>query len=145
MRRWVRRFGADERGNAVIEMVIGLPAFFLFVVLAVAGARLAMAQQATQAAAADAARSASIARTAPEARAAAQSALTSSLSNAAVRCRSSSLTLDTSGFSRPVGTAASVTAQVTCTIDWAGISVPGLPRTVDASMSSPLDTYRARR
>ncbi len=145
MRRWAKQLRADERGNATIELVVGIPVFFLFVLLAVAGARLAMTHQATQAAAADAARSASIARSPAEARSAAQSALSSSLNNASVRCSRSSLSLDTSGFSRPVGTAASVTAQVTCTIDWRGIELPGLPRTVVASMSSPLDTYRARR
>lgn len=142
MRRWTKQLRADERGNAIIELVVGIPVFFLFVLLAIAGARLAMAHQASQAAAADAARSASIARNPTEARSAAQSAISSSLNSA---CSRSSLSLDTSGFNRPVGNAASVTAQVTCTIDWRGIELPGLPRTVDASVSSPLDTYRARR
>jgi len=47
----------------VIEAVIGVPAFMLFVALIVFAGRVAIAHQGVQSAAADAARSASIART----------------------------------------------------------------------------------
>ena len=52
-----------QRGSAVIETVIGIPAFMLFVALIVYAGRVAIAHQVVQSAAADAARSASIART----------------------------------------------------------------------------------
>ena len=41
---------------------------------------------------------------------------------------------------------ASVTATVTCVVNLSDVAVPGLPgtRTITATMSSPLDTYRER-
>jgi hypothetical protein len=45
-----------------------------------------------------------------------------------------------------VGTPASVTATVTCVVNLSDVAIPGLPgtRTITATMSSPLDTYRER-
>ena len=56
------------------------------------------------------------------------------------------ISVDTSGFGSPVGTPASVRATVTCVVNLSDLAVPGVPgtRTVSASMSSPLDTYRER-
>ena len=49
-------------------------------------------------------------------------------------------------FSKPVGTAGSVTATVECLLDLADLSVPGVPgsRMVKAASTSPLDTWRER-
>ena len=52
-----------EAGSAALEAAVGLPAFMLFVALVILGGRLAIATQAVQASAAEAARVASIART----------------------------------------------------------------------------------
>ena len=52
----------DERGSAAIEAAIGVPAFALFVGLIIFGGRTATTHEALQSAAADAARSASLAR-----------------------------------------------------------------------------------
>ena len=49
-----------ERGSASIEVAMGVPAIALFLALVILGGRLALAQQAVQAAAADAARTASM-------------------------------------------------------------------------------------
>ncbi len=54
----------DERGSATIEAVMWAPVIAVFLAVTILGGRLAIAQQAVQAAATDAARSASIARTA---------------------------------------------------------------------------------
>jgi len=55
------------------------------------------------------------------------------------------VTLDTSGFSRPVGTAASVAASVSCTVKLSELALPGLPdRVVSATVTSPLDVFRGR-
>lgn len=78
----------DERGSAAIEAAIGLPAFILFVGLIIAGGRLALAHQALQSAASDAARSASIARDAGDAKTSAQQEATTSLNNQNLHCRS---------------------------------------------------------
>ena len=135
-----------ERGSATIEAVIGVPAFLLFVLLIIAAGRIAIARQAVEASAAEAARSASIARTQPQAEANGISGAAASLRNQDVRCTSQRVDVDTSGFAAPVGTPATVTATVTCIADLSDLSIPGLPgsRTITATMSSPIDTYRER-
>lgn len=136
----------DERGSAAIEAAIGLPAFILFVGLIIAGGRLAIAHQALQSAAADAARTASISREASEAASAAREEATTSLNNQKVRCRRTQVSVDTSGFRVPTGQPADVTVTLTCRVDLADLSVPGVPgsRLIRATMSSPIDTWRER-
>ena len=135
-----------ERGSATIEAVIGVPAFLLFVLLIIAAGRIAIARQAVEASAAEAARSASISRTQSQAEADGASGATASLRNQGVRCTVQRVDVDTSGFAVPVGTPATVTATVTCITDLSDLSIPGLPgsRTITATMSSPIDTYRER-
>jgi Flp pilus assembly protein TadG len=135
-----------EWGSATMEAVIGVPAFLLFVLLIIAAGRIALARQAVEASAAEAARSASIARTQGQAQANGVSGAAISLRNQGVRCASQRVDIDTSGFATPVGTPAKVTATVTCIADLSDISIPGLPgaRTITATMSSPIDTYRER-
>lgn len=136
----------DERGSAAIEVAIGLPAFILFVGLIIAGGRLALAHQALQSAATDAARAASIARDAGDASSSARQEAQTSLGNQELDCRSTQVNIDTSGFRVPTGQPADVTVTVTCRVDLADLSVPGVPGThlIRASMSSPIDTWRER-
>lgn len=135
-----------ERGSVTLEAVILIPAFLLFVALVIAAGRVAVARQGVQTAAAEAARQASIARTAGEATAKAQAGAQQTLADQQLRCLSSSVVTDTSGFAAPVGTPASVSATVTCQVDLAGVAIPGLPGslTITASFQSPLDTFRGR-
>lgn len=138
--------GDRERGSAVIEAVIAIPAFVLFVVVIIAAGRVAMAHQSVEAAAAESARSASLARTAGEAQAKATAAGAQTLINQGLQCVSTTLTVDTSGFGVPVGSPAQVSATVTCAVDLGDLTMTGLPGTitVDATVGSPLDTYRGR-
>ena len=101
-----------ETGSAAIEAAVGLPAFMLFVALVILGGRLAIATQAVQASASEAARVASIARTQGAANGDATTAAAASLANQNVRCVRSTVTVDTTGFDAPVGTPAQVTATV---------------------------------
>ena len=142
----LRPLGRSDRGSEALEAAIGVPAFLLFIALIIAGGRLAIADQAVQAAAAEAARSASISRTEGQAHGSAVSGATSSLANQKLQCTTKSVSVDTSGFASPVGTHASVAATVTCVVNLSDVAVPGLPgtRTITATMSSPLDTYRER-
>ena len=135
-----------ERGSVTLEAVILIPAFLLFVALVIAAGRVAVARQGVQTAAAEAARQASIARTAGEATAKAQTGAQQTLADQQLQCLSSSVVTDTSGFAAPVGTPASVSATVTCQVDLAGVAIPGLPGslTITASFQSPLDTFRGR-
>ena len=99
---------SDERGSATVEAVIGVPAFLLLIALLVLGGRIAIATQVVQAAASDAARAASIARTAASARADATTAARHSLTNQDLACATTSVTVDTSAFGAPIGTAGQV-------------------------------------
>ena len=137
----------NERGSAVLEAAIGLPAFLLFIGLILFAGRVAIATQAVDSAAAQAARTASLARTQSTAQTTAHSAATSSLAEQHVNCTRTKVRVDTDGFTAPVGEPATVTANVTCVVNLADLAVPGIPgtRTVTATASSPIDTYRERR
>jgi len=141
-----RRRPASERGSAVIEAVIGVPAFMLFVALIIFAGRVTIAHQGVQSAAADAARSASIARTQGAAQTEGDAAAATSLANQHVNCTATTVSVDTTGFASPAGTPAKVTASVTCQVNLSDIWLPGVPGTkaISATMSSPLDTYRER-
>ena len=136
----------SERGSATIEVVIIVPALMLFVALLIAAGRVQLAHQSVDAAAAEAARAASISRTAASARAEATTAARHSLTNQDLDCATTSVTLDTSAFGTAVGTAGQVHATVTCSLPLGDLGVPGLSgtKTITATMSSPLDTYRER-
>jgi Flp pilus assembly protein TadG len=118
----------------------------LFVGLIIFAGRVTIAHQAVESAANEAARAASIARTQGDAGRDATSSARTSLTNQKVNCRSVRVTVDVSDFDQPVGTPGTVTATVTCRVDLSDVSVPGVPgtKTVTATMSSPLDTYREK-
>ena len=136
----------SERGSASVEAAIGVPAFLMLVGLLVLGGRTAIAQQAVQAAASEAARAASIARTVSSARADASGAAHTSLTNQHLDCANTTVTVDTAAFGTPVGTPGQVSATVTCALRLDDIGLPGIAgtKTITATMSSPLDTYRGR-
>lgn len=142
--RW--RCLRGELGSAAIETVVIVPAFLLFVLLIVYAGRVAVTRQAVQAAAAEAARSASLARSAGQAQSDGAGGAAASLHNQGLTCQSQQVRIDASGFAAPVGTPAQVTATVTCEVDLSQLTLPGLPgtRTITATMTSPIDTYRER-
>lgn len=136
----------SERGSASVEAAIAVPAFALFVGLIVFGGRTTVAHQAVESAASDAARSASLARSAGAAETAAKQAATTSMANQDLDCRDVNVIIDTAGFRALVGGSAVVTVTVECLLDLSDLAVPGVPgkRKVKATMSSPLDTWRER-
>jgi Flp pilus assembly protein TadG len=143
---WVQFRDRDERGSAAVEAAIGVPAFMLFVGLIIFAGRTAVAHQAVESAAADAARSASIARTSSLASNEARQAARTSLTNQQLACVDIIVAVDTGAFTRPIGQAGAVEVTVECRLDLSDLSVPGVPgsRVVRASMSSPLDSWRER-
>lgn len=136
-----------DRGAVSVELVILAPVLVLFVLMVVFAGRWAIAQQAVQSAASDAARSASIARSAGDASGSASAAGVASLNNQDLRCLDQSVTVDTSQFNLPPGVSAQVSVTVTCVVDMSDLAIPGTPgsRTLTATMTSPLDTYRSRQ
>lgn len=140
------RSAQRERGSAAIEAAIGVPAFLLFVAMIIAAGRLAIAHSAVESAAADAARSASLARTQQAAQTAGSDAGAASLANQSLQCKTRTIHVDTTGFATPVGRPATIQATVTCWVNLSDVALPGLPGTqkITATMKSPLDTYRER-
>lgn len=140
------RPSAGDEGSATVELVILAPTLLLFLLLAVFAGRVALARQSVHAAAADAARSASIARTEGAAAVNARSAADATLAAEGLRCLATQVDLDTSAFGAPIGTPGTVAATVSCTVDLTDLSVPGVPgsRQLTATVTSPLDTYRER-
>lgn len=136
----------DDRGSATIEAAIGVPAFMLFVGLIIFGGRTATTHQALQSAASDAARSASLARDAGSAKTAAEKAARSSLNAQDLKCDNVQVHTTTTGFTVAVGQDATVTVTVSCRLKLGDLAVPGVPgqRTISATMTSPLDTWRER-
>lgn len=137
----------DERGSAAVEITLLAPLLVLFVIVVIFGGRLALARQAVTSAAFDAARAASISRTQPEAKTAAAKMAAATLANQQLPCATTHVTIDTSGFTKPVGAPASVQVSVACHVPTADLGLPGISGTVaiEATASSPLDIYRERR
>ncbi|MFJ9121309.1 TadE family protein [Streptomyces sp. NPDC102394] len=143
--RWACRLRSDG-GSVAIEAAIVLPALIMFLCLALAGGRIVTSGAKIDAAAQDAAREASIHRTAAAAQAAAQAAAAESLNDQGIACASSSVHVDTGGLSVPVGQVGTVTATVTCTVTLADLLLPGVPgaRTLTATATSVVDRFRER-
>ncbi|MCA0250905.1 MAG: pilus assembly protein [Actinobacteria bacterium] len=138
----------DERGEAAIEIALLAPLLGALVLLVIFGGRVALARQTVQAAAADAARAASIARDAQDAKHSAGRLAEATLDAQGITCASSAVEVDTRGFAEPVGTPATTTVTVSCDVLTADlIGLPGVPGSVhvEHAMTSPLDRYRERR
>ncbi|MFB7749952.1 TadE family protein [Streptomyces sp. NPDC056121] len=135
-----------DRGSAAIEAAIILPSLLVFLCLAIAGGRLVMSGSKVDAAAQDAAREASIHRTAAAAQEAARAAATASLADQGITCASSSVTINTAGLSVPIGQVATVSATVSCTVDLSDLLLPGAPgsRTMQSTATSVVDQYRQK-
>lgn len=146
-RRLTRAMHGSDRGSAAIEAAVLAPAMLALIGVAIVGGRIQVAGGAIETAAHDAARAASISRTAAQARTNAYTAANATLSQAGLHCARLDVAVDTSGFAIPVGQPATVTADVTCIVDFADL-VPtgGLPasRTLHARFTSVLDTFRTR-
>jgi hypothetical protein len=125
-------------------MAILAPIGILVLAMLVVGARISLAGDRISGVAGIAARDASLARSATAAQQAANAAATAALSQANLHCTNVQVHLDTSGFSLPAGTAASVRVNVTCTVDLSDIGAPGLPgtKTLTDTATSPLDPAR---
>lgn len=136
----------EERGSEALNaLVVGVGICMVMAVLFMAG-RLVVAWSAVEAAAAEAARAASIARTQVQANAAAAAGAEATLAGQDLTCSSTDVDVDTTGFAAPPGTPATVEATVSCTVPLSDLAVGALPipgsRTITATMSSPIDTYR---
>ncbi|MET7919841.1 TadE/TadG family type IV pilus assembly protein [Streptomyces avermitilis] len=143
LRRLLRR----DRGSYALETAVLAPALIAILLLMVAFGRVTDAEGAVDSAAHAAARAASLERDASTAQTEAQNAVTRSLDGDGITCQTSNVAIDTSGYATDVGEAATVTATISCTANLSDIGLPGLPgaKTLSASWTSPIDTYRTRQ
>ncbi|MEE6258187.1 TadE/TadG family type IV pilus assembly protein [Plantactinospora sonchi] len=148
-----------DRGSVSVEVAILAPAFLALVALAGVTGRTAVAHEAIEVAAHEAARAASISRTADEARDAAEDAVLQRLAGQGYCAGSPELdvTGTTAGeeqdlddvFASDLGVDATVVVTVGCRVPVGNLRmplVPGVPEHTyaEATFASPLDRYRAR-
>ncbi|SDN05848.1 TadE/TadG family type IV pilus assembly protein [Allokutzneria albata] len=137
LRRWL----AEDTGSASVELVLLAPLAVLLVLFLVLCGRVVDARMLLADAAHQAARAGSLARTAPDAHTAARAVADRALSDSRLRCRGSTVTVDTTGF-RPGG---AITVTLTCPVDVADLTSLSIPGRIGLTShaSSPLDRYRA--
>ncbi|MFH8736800.1 TadE/TadG family type IV pilus assembly protein [Streptomyces sp. NPDC017964] len=147
MSRLLRRLMRQDRGSYALETAVLAPVLIAILGLMIAFGRITDADGAVDSAAHAAARAASLERDAGTAQTKAQDAVTRSLSGEGITCQTSNVAIDTSGYATDVGETATVTASISCTANLSDIALPGLPgaKTLSASWTSPIDTYRARQ
>ncbi len=133
---WVR----SERGSAAELALVTVPLMLILFVIVAMG-RVASARSEVDAAARDAARAASMARSPGAATRAAQDAAAASLDSDGLACRSFNVSVDLANFT-PGG---NVVAHVQCTISLSELSLLRLPAssTISSQFTEPVDTYRS--
>ncbi|WP_307530770.1 TadE family protein [Streptomyces umbrinus] len=136
----------SDEGSAAIEAAIILPSLIMFLCLAFAGGRLVTSGSKIDAAAEDAAREASIHRTAGAAQGAARAAAADSLNDQGISCASTSVSINTGGLHVPVGQVGTVSVTVNCTVNLSDLLLPDVPgaRTLTSTATSVVDQYRER-
>lgn len=135
----------DRRGGSSLDAAIVIPAVLVFLLVIIAGARVAMAQQSVTVAAQAGARAASLERSGPEALRAGSIAVEHSLRGSGVNCRPD-VTI-TGNWNLPIGTPGSAVATVTCRVTLSDLAIPGMPGeiVVTRTAESPIDRYRSRK
>ena len=136
---------SGDTGSMAVELAVLAPAIGLLIGFVIAAGRLSVSQGVVQAAAVDAARLASISRTADAAQSGARAGAETSLSGQPNTCRSYEVAVNAAGFAVRVGVPAQVEVTVVCHVPLANL-LPGLPgsKTITKTAISPLDTYRER-
>jgi hypothetical protein len=145
------RAGTDS-GSVSIEVAILTPVFVLLIALAAVAGRSAVGQNAIEVAAHDAARAASISRTATAADANARAAVDASLAAQGLNCVTLAVQTDVADFDTPVGPPANpqdppvVSVSISCELSFVDVPMPGVPdrAVLRAAFTSPLDWYRSR-
>ena len=145
-RRGPERGPASCRGSATVELVLIAPALLALLALTVLAGRIVLAGGTVEQVAAAGARAASLARTPAAAATAADTAVRQTLGEQRLQCAAVTVTVDPSGFGVPLGQPATVAVEVSCQVQLADLTVPGLPgtRTLSDRAVSPLDPYRGR-
>ena len=141
--------GAGRRGSVSVEVAILAPAFLLLIVLGIAHGRVAIAANAIDVAAHDAARAASISRTGAAAEANARAAAGEALQRQGLACvEAPRIDPDVSGFARGGLRLDFVSVTVTCEVSFLDLKfLPFIPesRVLTSTFVSPVDIFRERQ
>jgi Flp pilus assembly protein TadG len=155
---WRTRWRGD-RGSVSIEVAVLAPAFLGLLVLAGVVGRTAVADEAIDSAAHDAARAASISRDHVTARSAAETAVQVRLNLDGLTCESvpqvlvdgivaNQVTSLEEAFNTPLGTNVSIRVIVRCLVSYEDLTMVALNLDAgslrEATFVSPLDRYRSR-
>lgn len=121
-----------------------VPVLLLFLLVVVAGARIALAQQAVTGAAEAGARAASLERTETAAVSAAVAAVEQDLAGAGLAC--TARTAVSGQWQLALGQPGTARVTVTCRVRLADLMVPGMPGeiVIERTAESPIDRHRAR-
>jgi Flp pilus assembly protein TadG len=135
-----------QSGSVAIELVILTPAIILFFAVMVIAGRITLAQQAAEAAAFDAARTASLARSASAAGLEGTNAAQTSFQAQGLTCLRLDVAVNTAEFAKPPPEPATVQVSVSCLVQLADVALPGMPGQLELTgqFTSPLDRYRER-
>lgn len=135
-----------QRGSTTLELVVWAPGLLLLIGLLVVAGRVNSANAAVEQAATEAARTASLARTAVSAEQLARQHAQQTLTAQGLACTTTTVTVDTGDFRTAPGQPATVAATVSCPVRLSDLALPGLPgtRTVTHTAVSSLDTFRER-
>lgn len=136
---------ARQRGSVSVELAILTPLFLLLMATATMFGRTAIAANAIDVAAHDAARAASISRTAVAADANARAAATESLSQQGLQCIGGpQIDPDVSDFNQGGVDLGFVIVTIACDVSLTDIAIPGVPshRLVTTTFVSPIDIFR---
>lgn len=129
-----------QRGMAATEILLITPLLVVLLLFVAFGGRLVQARGDVDSAARDAARAATLARSAPDAAAAAHAAAAAALVDGVAPCEPLTVDVDTGGFV-PGGR---VTVTVSCQLQLADLALLGVPgtRTMTRRAISPIDSFR---
>jgi Flp pilus assembly protein TadG len=135
-----RKQGRTQRGTMALEMVILAPVLLLLFMFLLACGRYFQTSSLLESAARDGARSASQARSLPDAQARVDQAVTGTMSQAVKSCKTTASGSITTGF--VAGSPLSV--EVSCTINYRDLGLLGLggDTTITKRFTSSLDPYR---
>lgn len=134
-----------ERGSVSVEMAVLAPVFALLLFASLWFGRIAIAANAIDVAAHDAARAASISRTADSAQRNAELAAAQALNQQGLECAGGpDIQPDVSGFNQGGVDLEFVTVRIICDVSFADIAFPGVPRSwpVESTFVSPIDVFR---
>jgi len=140
-----RTDGRTDAGSATVELVLAAPVLVVFLLFMVFAGRIVVAMGEVEAAARDAARAASLSRSAQAGHLAAERAAAADLfGNRLVACEHIAVDIDTTGF-QPRQTAAGVVAvNVRCQIRVSDLTLLGLrgSHVVERRATAPVDAFR---